>query len=63
MNAQALFEFLLSAQQAGVDLRNHEIIVLGSRYTEGGYEPIELYPEHLELGESKLFIGESPCSS
>lgn len=55
MNAQELLEFLLAAANAGVDLREFEVIAMTTVYNEFGQGgEVEVYPEQVELDEDYL---------
>ena len=60
MNAQNLFEFLLSASQAGVDLSTLDIRVDYSYYTEGGFADGETAPSHVSIDNHELVLGPTP---
>lgn len=60
MNAQNLFEFLLAATQAGVDLSTLDVRVNYSYLTEGGFADGETSPSHVSIDNSELVLGPTP---
>lgn len=58
MNAQQLLEFLLAASNAGVNLREFEVLTRSTTYDGLGQgEDHETYPENVELDNDYLVLG------
>ena len=58
MNAQHLLNFLLAAANAGVDLREFEVMTRSTTYDGLGQgEDHETYPEQVELDDNYLILG------
>lgn len=62
MNAQDLLNFLLSVQQAGVDLSTLDVVAEYSRYTRHGYENGKNHPSRVSINNTELVLGSTPCS-
>lgn len=61
MNGQDLLNFLLSVQQAGIDLNTLDIMVEYSTYDEyAGYSGGETYPSNVSINNNELVLGPTP---
>lgn len=57
MDAQALLEFLIAASNAGVDLRQQEVVIRHTTYDGlGQSEEHEIYPYVSELNDNSLIL-------
>ncbi len=58
MNAQELLEFLLAASNAGVNLREFDVLTRSTTFDGLGQgEDHENYPEHVQLDDGYLVLG------